>query len=57
MIKIEFDTMVMTTSGWHQAWLTKNGNSRLVHVGLPNYSWKESFEKYAKSRGFSVTWR
>ena len=56
-VDVNFHTEPYQTSYWFFAWLTKNGKSRLVKVGLPYYTWKESFEKYAARRGFLVTWR
>lgn len=56
-MRIKFHTDIYNVSDWFEAWLTKDGMSRLVSVGLPYYTWKESFESYASQRGFSVTWR
>ena len=57
MMRVEFRSEVYQTSDWFQAWLTKNGRSKLVLVGLPFYTWKGAFEEYAATRGFQVTWR
>ena len=56
-VGVTFHTEPYQTSDWFPAWLTKNGRSRLVRVGLPYYTWKDSFVAYAAKRGFSVTWR
>lgn len=57
MLKVEFRSEVYQTSDRFQAWLTKNGRSKLVLVVLPFHTWKSVFEEYAATRGFQVTWR
>lgn len=56
MIRIEFHSEAYQTSDWFPAWLTKNGRSMKVLVGLPYYTWKKTFEEFVERRGFSVTW-
>lgn len=57
MIRIEFHSEDYQTSDWFEAWLKKNGHSKRVKVGLPYYTWKDTFEEYCAGRGFTVTWR
>jgi hypothetical protein len=57
MMRVEFRSGAYQTIDWFQAWLTKNGRSKLVLVGLPFHTWKVQFEEYAATRGFQVTWR
>lgn len=56
MMRVNFNSEVYTVSRWFPAWLTKNGHSRKVMVGLPYYTWKKRFEEYCAKRGFTVTW-
>ncbi len=56
MIRIEFHSEAYQTSDWFPAWLTKNGRSMKVLVGLPYYTWKKTVEEFVERRGFSVTW-
>ena len=55
MIRVQFRTEVYQTSDWFKAWLTKNGQSKRVMVGLPYHTWKNTFKEYCASRGFMVT--
>ena len=57
MIKVEFHSEAYQTSYWFEAWLTKNGHTKRVMVGLPYYTWKNTFIDYCASRGFTVTFR
>ena len=57
MIKVEFHSEAYQTSYWFEAWLTKNGHTKRVMVGLPYYTWKNTCIDYCASRGFTVTFR
>lgn len=57
MITVQFSSEVYQTSDWFQAWMIKNGLSKLVLIGLPYYKWKATFEEYSSTRGFQVKWR
>ena len=57
MRRIEFQAAVYQTSDWFEATLIKNGMSKRVLVGLPYYSWKQTFEEVVGERGFQVIWR
>lgn len=56
-MRIAFRSGPYQASEWFSAWIIKNGVRRLVSIGLPYYTWKETFRAYATKRGFSVIWR
>lgn len=57
MTKIKYAPMGYSADCYFSAYICKGNQSRLVLVGLPYYSWKESFEALVEERGMKVYWR
>lgn len=59
MIRINFQVPGYSVGEYCEAWLSKGAQhkARVVSIGLPSYSWKDTFKEYAEGRGFRVLFR